>query len=105
MSGGLVREKNIREFIVDKFKRAKKPLTLDEVAKRMHLNRKELENQLRDSEPLLNFRGLTPAKASKVIEFYGKGVIFGAELEWLIDEGKKSEDRLREFERKFREKE
>jgi AraC-like DNA-binding protein len=97
-----VQGKDIREFIVDKFKRARKPLTLDEIAQRMHLNRKTLEKQLRDSEPLSNFRGLTPAKASKIIEFYGRGVIFSAELEWLIDEGKKSEDRLKEFERKSR---
>jgi hypothetical protein len=96
-----VQDKGIREFIVDQFRLAKKPLTLDEVAKRMHLSRRKLEKQLRDSEPLSNFRRLTPAKAAKVIEFYGKGVIFGAELEWLISEGKKSENRLRQFARKF----
>jgi hypothetical protein len=97
-----MRVKGIREFIVDKFKRAKEPLTLDQVAQQMHLTRQKLEEQLRNSRPLLNFRGLTPAKASKIMEFYGRGVIFSAELEWLIDEGKKTEDRLKEFERKSR---
>lgn len=96
-----MRGKDIREFIVDQFRRARKPLSLDKVAQRLHLSPAKLQKQLRDSEPLSNFRGLTQAKASKVIEFYGKGVIFSAELEWLISEGKKSENRLKQFAREF----
>lgn len=92
--------KAIREFIVDQFKRKRKPLSLDEVAQQLNLSSAKLRERLRKSEPLANFRGLTQAKASKVIEFYGKGVIFNAELEWLISEGKKSENRLKQLARK-----
>jgi hypothetical protein len=67
----------------------------------MHLSRQELEKQLQDSEPLSNARGLTPAKALRVVEFYGTGVILSAEIEWVVREGKKSEERLKQFERKF----
>jgi hypothetical protein len=97
-----LRRKDIREFIVDRFRNAKKPLTFEEVAQQMNVSRRDVEKKLRDSEPLSNFRGLTQAKALKVMEFYGDGVIFSAELEWLIREGRKSEDRLKQFARGFR---
>jgi hypothetical protein len=95
-----VPRQNIREFIVDQFKHRRKPLTLNEIARRMNMSRANLEEKLRKSQPLSHGRGLTPEKASTVIKFYGKCVIFNAELEWLIAEGEKSAARLKQFGRK-----
>ena len=95
-----MRKQDIREYIVDQVRRGRKPPTLNEVARRMNMSRTKLEEKLGNSKPLSQGRGLTPEKALKVIEFYGKGTIFSAELEWLIAEGEKSGARLKQFERK-----
>jgi hypothetical protein len=98
---GLVPTTNIREFIVDEFGRSRAPLSLDEVAAKFGLDVPAVKKHLLRGERLSDARGLTPEKVAKVIEFYGRGVIFSDVIERLAEEFEASEAKLKDLDDRF----
>jgi hypothetical protein len=91
----------IREFIVDEFKAAGALLSLEELARRRGQDENAVREAMRTSPLLSDFRGLTPDQAQNVIDFYGPGVVFSADLERAMSEFQASKRKLEDMDRRF----
>ena len=92
----------IRDRIIDRFKMAKAPESLDKIAQKLGLSRSSVEHQMSTTSLLSDFRGLTPDQALKLIEFYGEGVIFDRSLERVAREFQVTKDKIKDIERRSR---
>jgi len=91
----------IREFIVDEFKATGALLSLEEIARKRGQDEKAVREEMRTSPLLSDFRGLTPDQAQNIIDYYGPGVVFSADLEHAQYEFQASKRKLEETDRRF----